>query len=238
MKTLPRRQDYHVRTNAKNSLRNVVADDAFIRRRKQFVTESNFKMRRLIGVTALAATLGGAAMGQAVAFKDWAESSVGPVEIRVPPGNTLYVKGHASGTQNYICLPSGWTFLGPQATLFRTIPGLTGLQMATHFLSANPDESGMARPTWQGSLDTSIVWGKAIANSTNPDFVAPGAIPWLLVQAVGSQHGPMGGSALSQTTYIQRVNTSGGVAPAAACTVGAVAFMPYTADYYFYKAER
>jgi hypothetical protein len=41
------------------------------------------------------------------------------------------------------------------------------------------------------------------------------------------------------TTFIQRLNTSGGVAPSMGCAsvmdVGARAFVSYTADYFFYK---
>jgi len=41
------------------------------------------------------------------------------------------------------------------------------------------------------------------------------------------------------TTYIQRINTTGGLAPPAAectaATVGTVAEVAYTADYYFWK---
>jgi hypothetical protein len=33
-----------------------------------------------------------------------------PSKIEVPAGNTAFLEGHAVGTQNYICLPSGWTF--------------------------------------------------------------------------------------------------------------------------------
>jgi hypothetical protein len=157
------------------------------------------------------------------------------------------MKGQASGTQNYVCVPGaagpGWKFLGPQATLFLTLPGIRGeiiQQIATHFLSANPAESGTARPTWQHSIDTSTVWGKAIATSTDPAFVAPGAIPWLLLEVAGTQSGPMGGSALAQTTYIQRLNTSGGSAPSTGCDAaayGAFALVPYTTNYFFYRAE-
>ncbi|MBM3768961.1 MAG: DUF3455 domain-containing protein [Acidobacteria bacterium] len=44
-------------------------------------------------------------------------------------------------------------------------------------------------------------------------------------------------SLLSKTTFIQRVNTAGGVAPTTACTdAGAIAFVPYTTDYIFYRA--
>jgi hypothetical protein len=173
-----------------------------------------------------------------------------PPNIQVPSGNKVYLKGSAVGTQNYICLastsaPSGyaWTFLGPQATLFFVFQWTTGevrQQIMTHFLSPNPDEGGIARATWQSSLDTSAIWARAIASSTDPNFVAPGAIPWLLLQIVGTQNGPTGGSSLTGTTFIQRVKTAGGVAPATDCSqssnVGAVTMVPYTTDYYFYKA--
>jgi hypothetical protein len=82
-------------------------------------------------------------------------------------------------------------------------------------------------------LDTSAVWANPIANSA--DAAEHGAIPWLLLQVVGSQKGPAGGSALSETTYIQRVNTTGGIMPTGACTVGARSFVPYTADYVFFR---
>ena len=44
---------------------------------------------------------------------------------------------------------------------------------------------------------------------------------------------------LSKTTFIQRVNTEGGIAPATGCEqatdIGKKVFVPYTADYIFYK---
>ena len=172
-----------------------------------------------------------------------------PTAIQVQAGNIPYLKGHAVGTQNYVCLPSGsgfsWTFFGPQATLFVTLKFFhreIQQQITTHFLSPNPDESGTPRATWQSSFDTSAVWGRAIASSTDSHFVAPGAIPWLLLQVVGAQHGPTGGALLTRTTFIHRLNTSGGVAPLTGCSestkVGAIALVPYTADYFFYKAGR
>jgi hypothetical protein len=164
-----------------------------------------------------------------------------PANLVVPAGNKVVREGNAIGTQNYICLPAGagfaWTFFGPQATLFND----EDEQIITHFLSANPAESGTPRATWQDSDDTSAVWAKAIANSTDPAYVAPGAIPWLLLQVVGTQEGPTGGDRLTKTTYIQRLNTSGGVAPTAGCAastdVGAKALVPYTANYFFYMAD-
>ena len=57
---------------------------------------------------------------------------------------------------------------------------------------------------------------------------------------VGAQDGPTGGGKLTATTFVQRLSTSGGVAPSAECIsstdVGKEAFVPYTADYFFYKA--
>jgi len=57
-----------------------------------------------------------------------------------------------------------------------------------------------------------------------------------LVKVVGTQDGPTEGDRLSETTFIQRLNTAGGVAPTTACTVGAMALVPYTAEYFFDKA--
>jgi hypothetical protein len=163
-----------------------------------------------------------------------------PAKLQAPAGDRPFLVGHAYGTQNYICLPAGkngaaWTFFGPQATLFSD----EGEQLTTHFLSPNPDENGTSRATWQDSRDTSSVWAVAIAISSDPAFVAPGSIPWLLLEVVGSQYQPAWGDRLAPTTVIQRVNTLGGVAPATGCKlsadVGKKVLVPYTADYYFYR---
>lgn len=171
-----------------------------------------------------------------------------PSELTVPDGNTLFLTGHAEGTQNYVCLSSTtgvrWTFFAPQATLFQQIK-LFGFdikqQIITHFLSPNPAEGGLPRPTWQSSLDTSAVWGQSIASSTDSNYVMPDSIPWLLLKAVGTQRGPLDGRILSSTTFVQRLNTSGGTAPVSGCATtddsGRTALVPYTADYFFYKAK-
>jgi len=164
-----------------------------------------------------------------------------PANLEVPSGNIAYLTTRAEGTQNYVCVLGadgfGWQFFGPQATLFDE----SGQQVATHFLSPNPAETGVSRATWQHSGDTSAVWAAAVASSTDPAFVAPGAIPWLLLRAVGTQPGPTFGNTLSATTYIQRVNTSGGVAPTEGCRSakdsGKKALVPYSTDYVFYRAN-
>jgi hypothetical protein len=169
-----------------------------------------------------------------------------PAEIRVPPGHAVYLTGFAVGTQNYICAVTrsgglDWTFIGPQATLFATAHGEPVHQRMTHDLGQNPFEIEKFRATWQHSVDSSRVWAVAAASSEDPAFVAPGAIPWLLLDVVGSEPGPTGGSILSQASLIHRLNTSGGRKPTAGCTsadhIGALKFVSYTAEYYFYRAR-
>jgi hypothetical protein len=171
-----------------------------------------------------------------------------PAEIEAPPGNTPFLEGHAEGTQNYICLPSdasfSWTFLSPQATLsfeFKLFGRDVGQQIITHFLSPNASEFGRPRVTWQSSVDSSAVWARLSKSYSDRDFVAPGAIPWLLLERVGLKAGPTGGDILATTSFVQRINTYGGVAPSAGCSapadVGATQLVPYTADYIFYRAS-
>ena len=182
-----------------------------------------------------------------------------PSNLQVPAGHRAYLVGHAEGIQDYICMPcpnaitpaaacpaSGfaWAFFGPQATLFDVEDG-DDAQIMTHFLSPNPDEAGKPRPAWQHSRDTSIVWANNTSppsqSSTDSAFVVPGAIPWLLLPVAGTQVGPTGGGKLTKTTFIQRLNTAGGLAPATGCATavdsGKKALVPYSTDYFFYKEK-
>lgn len=162
-----------------------------------------------------------------------------PANLEVPAGHKPFLIASAEGTQNYICMPSptgvAWTFLGPQATLFDT----RQQQILTHYLSPNPAENGTPRAAWRHSRDTSTVWAVAIASSVDSNYVAPGAIPWLLLRIVGTEYGPQYGDRMIRTTFIQRVNTAGGTAPVAGCSqpgdVGVRVMVPYTTDYVFYR---
>ena len=166
-----------------------------------------------------------------------------PDNIQVPAGNELFLVGRAEGTQNYICLPSdtgvAFKLFTPQATLFDDKDKQKPI--ATHFFGPNPVENGTIRAAWQDSVDTSTVWGevKQGHSSADPAFVEQGAIAWLLVTIVGAQAGPTGGDELTATTFIQRLSTSGGVAPSTGCAtptdIGNKAFVRYTTDYYFYR---
>ena len=185
-----------------------------------------------------------------------------PFSLVVDPPNHPFLLGKAQGTQNYICTTRfdavgnpvldaagnptfAWKLFTPEATLFSDDPK-DPKQLITHFFSPNPDEVNAnaftnfhpIRATWQSSQDTSSVWATTILAGDAVD-VTPGAVAWLKLTAVGRQNGPDGGDVLAKTTFVQRVNTSGGVAPPAnTCDslqeVGSQAFRPYTADYIFY----
>lgn len=177
-----------------------------------------------------------------------------PAGLEVPAGNEVFLKGVATGTQNYVCTPSGnafaWILFTPEATLFNN----ADKQTITHFFGPNPDPrdantdprvvaNGTIRAAWQ-ARDTSTVWARVFPLSQpsfDPAFVRPNSVPWLLLEQVGVQEGPTGGDLLTRTTFIQRVNTSGGLAPTTGCSqasdVGRKAFVPYTADYFFFTDE-
>jgi hypothetical protein len=122
----------------------------------------------------------------------------------------------------------------------------------THFLSpdTNPNEFAatplpFGSPTWRSSLDGSVVWAKAltppVASGSDASCPNPGAIPCLLLQSIGSKAGSSGGGIMTQTTFIQRLNTKGGSAPATDCSassdVGKQTLVSYTADYYFFRKD-
>ena len=184
-----------------------------------------------------------------------------PTLITPPAGNTAFLVGHALGTQGYVCLPTtpgastaSWTINAarPEATLFTKFFG-QDVQIITHFLSPDENPKDPTKPvpfgnaTWQSSFDTSRVWaavlhGNAITAGTDPASCPnTGSIACLLLETVGSKEGPTGGTLLSKTSFIQRLNTKGGSAPADGCfvstDVGKQALVPYTADYFFYKPD-
>jgi hypothetical protein len=175
--------------------------------------------------------------------------------LNADAGSHAFLVGHAIGTQNYVCAPSATSTSGvayalftPEATLFND----DGDQLITHFFSPDLDPrthdvntnpavvaDGAIRATWQHSRDGSTVWAK-LHNGVSIT-VDPTAIAWLLLDVAGTQDGLTGGDILSKTTQIQRLNTTGGVAPSQGCNspsdLGHTAFVDYTADYFFYTNQ-
>jgi len=190
---------------------------------------------RLLAVGAFAAWL-------QPAFADTITPPAVPDGLGVEDGNKPFRVGHAFGTQNYICLPSGAGFAYGLFTPEATLLDEDGEQVITHFFSpdSDPSDNGTIRATWEDSRDSSRFFGSVVKQSTDAKFVATGAVAWLLLARAGVQPGPTGGDRLTKTTFVQRVNTAGGVAPATGCEtaadVGRKAFVPYTADYFFYRS--
>jgi hypothetical protein len=173
--------------------------------------------RRLVaGVVALAALvpLAGAAQAQA---------ATSPLSLLPPAGNRPFLVGHGRGVQIYRCAATAngfaWTFVAPRADLTDN----RGRVIIEHF----------GGPTWQAT-DGSKVVGSVVSSVA----VSPTAVPWLLLSATTTP-APGGGGLLADTTFVQRLLTVGGVAPAAstcgAAAVGTTAEVPYTAEYVFWK---
>jgi Protein of unknown function (DUF3455) len=174
-----------------------------------------FNRLLLAGIVAVAAALSVMQVAQA-----GPPEPVVPGSIAVRDGNKVFLVGHAVGVQIYSCNGVVWGFVAPRANLYDD----RGKLIITHF----------GGPTWQ-ARDGSRVVGRLDAP---PVIVDSTAIPWLRLVAASTAAGP-DGDRLVATTYIQRLATTGGLAPPAAdcnaTTAGTVAEVPYTADYYFWK---
>jgi hypothetical protein len=138
-----------------------------------------------------------------------------PDDLRVKGSPIAIV--HASGFQVYVCSADAggklaWKFKAPDAT-FENAAGLKG----KHY----------AGPTWEAD-DGSKVVARKLKEHASP---APDAVPWLLLEATSHA----GNGVLSNVTFIQRVHTSGGKAPAVgSAKEGDTTRAPYKADYVFY----
>ncbi len=147
-----------------------------------------------------------------------------PKILRVPAGQTVLLKALGKGVQIYECKATAadpgkfdWTFKAPEADLTNK----RGKKIGKHY----------AGPTWEAN-DGSKVIGEKKAEAPRP-----GAVPWLLLQAKTNE----GTGRFARVTYIQRVDTEGGVAPAAGCDQAHVkteARVDYRASYYFYVPQR
>jgi uncharacterized protein DUF3455 len=138
-------------------------------------------------------------------------------KLKVEEGNKVAFYAHAEGVQIWGWDGTSWVFLRPEAILYA---GGQGGIVGLHY-------SG---PTWE-SASGSYVVGTVLDRAT-PN---PNAIPWLLLGAVRSD----GPGIFDGVTFIHRVNTVGGIAPASPGSFkGDVARVPYTADYFFYRASQ
>ena len=139
-------------------------------------------------------------------------------QLAAPAGNEVAYRVYAVGVQVYRWNGTAWAFVGPEATLSASANyrGVVG----SHY----------GGPTWESTSGSLVVSSAATAIPCTPD---PTAIPWLRLTAVTST----GPGIFEGVTFIQRVNTVGGIRPTTPGEViGQEAKIPYTTEYYFYKA--
>jgi hypothetical protein len=165
------------------------------------------------GLVIAAATVTQARSEPAAPAGDVAAGRPVPEGLAPPAGSRPVGRYPARGVQVYTCTAGAWVFTEPAATLTAG----PGTPVAVHFRG----------PSWQSTTDGSLVQAKAIANAK-----VEGSIPQLLLEATATR----GPGRFGSVTFIQRLNTSGGAAPAGACTDGAVVGVPYRAEYVFFAA--
>ena len=144
-----------------------------------------------------------------------------PEAVRAPAGQKVTMTTTGVGEITYECREKKdmagqheWAFVGPVATLY----GADRKAVGKYY----------AGPTWEAA-DGSKVTGKQVAVAP----ASPGNLPLQLVKA----DPVMGTGAMTGVSYIQRLNTKGGVAPAMACDAagkGRRQVVAYEADYVFY----
>jgi len=145
-----------------------------------------------------------------------------PATIAPDADQDLAFTLYATGVQKYACRSTAtgaaWTLVAPDAVLFDE----RGDAVGRHY----------GGPTWEYEDGSFVVGAKRTGVTVDPT-----AVQWLLLDVV--RHGDVTGR-MSRITAIQRLSTTGGVAPATGCDVdhlGATADIPYTAEYFFYRTR-
>ncbi|MGE4240256.1 DUF3455 domain-containing protein [Ramlibacter sp.] len=179
----------------------------------------NIRNPLLVVATAAALTACGGMMRQPMAYSQ----DTLPDTVKVPSGHRVAMETVGTGQITYECRAKAdmagaheWVFVGPDAKLWDR----KGTQVGRYW---GPPA------TWENN-DGSKLTATQVA-------VAPagaGNIPLQLVKA----NPAMGAGAMQNVSFIQRVATRGGVAPAMACgaqNLGQKQVVQYQADYIFWK---
>lgn len=187
-------------------------------------------MRRVLAVLFVTACAHGASPGApatstATSEPTMARPSVAP-ELAVADDLPLVLVGNAKGVQVYECAPGdggalAWKLHAPRAELFDA----RGTKVAIHF--GGVDKNLPAGPYWEASDGSRVHAGKSVSVAN------PGSIALLRLEATDTS----GTGVLAKVSFIQRLATTGGVAPEGACTAGQTSDVTYTATYYFYAKK-
>lgn len=180
-------------------------------------------MKLKIALTAFAAAAISACAGPGAMTAPFSQATL-PASVQVPAGHTVALETMAAGDITYQCRAKAdmpgqheWVFAGPDAGL----KDRSGKRVGKYY---GPPA------TWEGN-DGSRITGTQLAVSPG----GAGNIPLQLVKA----NPAVGAGIMQGVSHVQRVNTRGGVAPAAACAasnMGAKQVVQYTADYVFWRA--
>jgi hypothetical protein len=125
---------------------------------------------------------------------------------------------YAKGVQIYRWNGAAWVLDAPRASLFAE-ENFFG-EVGTHY----------AGPHWESKSGSKVKAARVLGTGCTPD---PTAVAWLLLKKVETS----GAGIFANVEYIQRTNTVGGLAPAEPGALNEVREIPYTAEYYFYRAH-
>jgi hypothetical protein len=143
-----------------------------------------------------------------------------PAALQPPSGYTAAFSAKATGVQIYTSTAEAgstpkWTFDAPLAEL-------TAPDAAIHHY---------AGPSWEAADGSKLTRDAGVPVVSVPAKQAAADVPWLLIK-VAADPAP---GVLSKVVYVQRISTTGGVAPAKPPTrAGTKVGVPYTATYVFY----
>jgi len=146
------------------------------------------------------------------------ELPAGCSSIAIEEGNKLAFHAYAKGFQIYRWNGTAWAFVAPEATLYAE-DGYHG-EIGIHGVG----------PHWTSKSGSRVKAARVPGTGCRPD---PTAIEWLLLK----QTETTGPGIFGKITFIQRTNTTGGLAPSEPGELNELREVPYTAEYYFYRAE-
>ena len=141
--------------------------------------------------------------------------------IAAPEGNKLSFHVYARGVQVYKwnIITQTWDFVAPVASLFAE-ENFYG-EVGSHYVG----------PHWESKSGRKVKGERVQGTGCTPD---PTAIEWLLLRGKETSDGGI----FKDTSFIQRVNTTGGLRPTLPGSfANELKEVPYTAEYYFYRAE-
>jgi hypothetical protein len=138
--------------------------------------------------------------------------------IAVGDGFKLIFHVYAKGVQIYKWNGSAWVLDSPRASLFAE-ENYFG-EVGTHY----------AGPQWESKSGSKVKAQRVLGTGCTPD---PSAVAWLLLKKVETS----GAGVFGNVELIQRTNTVGGLAPVELGSLNEIREVPYTAEYWFYRAE-